>query len=120
MFYRGKTSTRTWLYLQNITQNIKIMRNTPLKAFATPLKHDKKPEHKHPHEGRRRLDPNRIKGTWTSETNWTSDDEEKTKIFDKVAKLDNKYHTITDKPTNTINEKEFLRKPEKKDRKKDD
>mgnify|MGYP003628028754 CR=1 FL=1 len=101
------------------------MRNTPLKAFATPLKHDKKPEHKHPHEGRRRLDPNRIKGTWTSETNWTSDDEEKTKIFERIKRD----HSG---PVRTINikdekdqyskykEKDFLRKPEKKDRKKDE
>jgi len=101
------------------------MRNTPLKAFATPLKHDKKPEHKHPHEGRRRLDPNRTKGTWTSKTNWISDDEEKAKIIERIKRD----HSG---PVRTINikdekdqfskykEKDFLRKPEKKDQKKDD
>ena len=102
-----------------------------MKGFSgfgnSPVKDDKKPKHDHPHEGRRRLDPNRIKGTWTSETNWISDDEEKTKIFDKVAK----YHSgpvqtiniddekkILDKKRNKY--KELLRKPEKKDQKKDD
>ena len=101
-----------------------------MKGFSgfgnSPVKHDKKPKHKHPHEGRRRLDPNRIKGTWTSETNWISDDEEKTKIFDKISKLDNKYHTINIKDEQKILNKkrnkyiEALRRPEKKDQKKDD